>query len=144
MDAETAVFDELNAKKLEQDKKREEIMENFEAEIKPNLENALRELLQQDAGGKLLVDKSLNIEYENAVQRVRDHLKNMEIDELALLIITLDSCNVEMRKSLSLEEQCIYFVYLITTYMFDNLVSSSSLLRHAHHFNFSFIHFPFV
>lgn len=119
-------------------------MEHFEAEIKPNLENALRELLQQDADGNLLVDKSLNIEYENAVQRVRDHLKNMEIDELALLIITLDACNVEMRKSLSLEEQCIYFVYLITTYMFDNLVSSPPLPQHARHFNFSSIHFPFT
>lgn len=123
MEAETASFEALNAKKLEQDKNRDEIMRDFEADIKPQLQTALQDLLRQDAEGKLLLDKSMHLEYENAVQRVREHLKNMEIDELALLIITLDVCNNEMRKTLSLEEQCIYFVYLITTYMFDNLVS---------------------
>lgn len=101
-------------------------MLDFEENIKPQLQTALRELLQQDAAGKLRLDKTLpmNIEYENAVQRVRDHLKNAETDELALLIITLDACNNEIRKKLSLDEQCVYFAYLITTYMFDNLVSA--------------------
>lgn len=123
LEAETATFEALNAKKLEQDKNRDETMQNFEAEVKPQLQTALQELLQKDADGQLVLEQSLNLEHDNAVQRVRDHLKNMEIDELALLIMTLDACNIEMRKTLSLEEQCIYFIYLITTYMFDNLVS---------------------
>lgn len=118
------MFDELNAKKLEQDKTRDEITKHFNEEIKPQLETALKELIKKDSEGNLVLDKSLNMEYENAVQRVREHLKKMEIEELARLIIVLDACNNEMRKELSLEEQCIYFVYLVTTYMFDNLVSS--------------------
>lgn len=124
--AETAIFEELSAKKLEQDQKRTEMMEHFEAEIKPQLQAALEELLRQDAAGTLQLDQTVptNMEHENAVQRVRDHLNNMEIDALAQLIITLDACNNEMRRKLKLEEQCIYFMYLISTYMFDNLVSS--------------------
>lgn len=107
-------------------------MQNFEAEIKPQLHTALQELLQKEADGQQMLENSLHIDYENAVQRVRDHLKNMEIVELAQLIISLDACNVEMRKAFSLEEKCIYFIYLITTYMFDNLVRTPSGRQHAH------------
>lgn len=108
------------------------MMQNFEAEIKPQLQTALQELLQKEAEGQQMLENSLHIDYENAVQRVRDHLKNMEIVELAQLIIALDACNVEMRKAFSLEEKCIYFIYLITTYMFDNLVSSPSGRQNAY------------
>lgn len=113
----------MRAKKLEQDRKRVEFMEHFEIQIKTRLTTTLQELLQRDVAGQLAIGIPTRCEQENAVQKIRNHLKNMEIDELAMLIITLDACNNEMRRRLTLEEQCIYFIYLITTYMFDDLVS---------------------
>lgn len=120
MTTEKARYDELCEKKLEQDQTRAVVENEFKDEIKPQLQIVLDQLLLLDSKGELTLDT--NVDIENPVQSVRDHLKNREIEQLGKLIMVLDSCNDEIRKKLSLEEQRIYFEYLITTYLFDNMV----------------------
>lgn len=106
---------------LEEDRNRDDAIRVFEEEVKPELSIILKEMIEKDMEGELVLAEA--VPAENAVQSVRDHLENREYEELARLIITLDSFNNETRKTLSIGEQCMYFEFLIKTYMFDHTVS---------------------
>lgn len=107
---------------LDQEKNREEIIRQFEEECKPALEPILRELLAIDCASDIDED---TVNKENVVERVRDHLMNKEYKEVAQLIIPLDYVNRETRRAMPIQNQCLYFLFLLNSYLFNDYVSNS-------------------
>lgn len=117
---EEAKLDEVRAKIIDQEKLHNEAKAKFNAEYKPQVYPILQELLANEDKSK----PAEEIDTENAVERVRVHLNKLEFNNVCELIIQLDACNREKRAAMSIEDQCQYFLFLLSSYLYTDYVSS--------------------
>lgn len=119
----------IREKFLEQEKQKDDINADYQARCVPALEPILTDLLNEQqrnidsmahTNG---VANNTDEDSEQRVQRIRTLLKDGEFETVARYIIQLDACNLEMRKTMSVEDQVLYFKVLLNSYLFDDYVS---------------------
>lgn len=121
---------------MEQERTHTDVNDDFRERCVPSLEPILIEMLTEEQNR---IDKvQTNGTYdgdedsEQRVQRVRDLLKLGEFETLARYIIRLDVGNKEKRETMQIEEQVLYFVVLLNSYLFDDYVSYIGFLLVLH------------
>lgn len=126
MNVETEKARVIREKLLEQEKLQSEVNEDFRDRCATALTPILTDLLgdQLDNIDRVTQNGVPDGTPEERVQKVRDLLKNGEFDTVARYIVQLDAFNVEMRKTMPINEQVLYFIVLLNSYLFDDYVSS--------------------
>lgn len=117
----------IREKLAKQESMQIEMNEDFENRCVGPLTTILEKLLaERQAHMNAVTTNGMDTETsEQRVQKVRDLLKNGEFDTLALYIIKLDNeaGHDEALRALPLNEQVMYFIVLLNSYMFDEFVS---------------------
>lgn len=116
----------IREKLLEQEQSTEGINKDFRDRCVPALEPIFTEMLsaeQNRIDNVVTNGQSSEESSENRVKKIRDLLKRGEFDALANYLIELDRFNIEKRNALPIEEQVIYFMVLVNSYLFDDYVS---------------------
>lgn len=118
----------IREKAREQNRKHDETLLFYDEHCAPQLEEIFKEILkdEQQTNALLADGKNMNTtESGEHVQMIRDHLKNRQFDQVAQYIIQVDGkVGHELQwKSMHLDEQMMYFVTLLKTYLFDDYVS---------------------
>lgn len=116
----------IREKLLEQEKLQTDVNEDFRTRCVPALTQLLTDILaeQQENIDKVTTNGGLpEGSPEERVQKVRDLLKTGDFDTLARYIVLLDGCNLETRKTMPINEQVLYFIVLLNSYLFDDYVS---------------------
>lgn len=62
---------------------------------------------------------------EKRVQNIRNLLRDGDFEKACRTIIKLDVCNKEAREQMPLQQQILFFVVLLNSYLFDDYVSLS-------------------
>lgn len=118
----------IREKMAEQEKQEEAINEDFRMRCAPELTTYLTNVLEEQVTNiDNVIPNGVSNENETSeqrVQRVRDLLKNGEFETVARYIIKLDEFNAETRKTMATNEQVMYFIVLLNSYLFDDYVSS--------------------
>lgn len=121
----------IREKFLEQEKQKDDINDDFQTRCVPALTPILEDLLNEQqkniengvhTNGVATHDDE---DSEQRVQRIRTLLKDGEFETVAKYIIQLDACNLETRKTMSVDDQVLYFKVLLNSYLFDDYVSVS-------------------
>lgn len=118
----------IREKLLEQEGRADEINNDFRDRCIPALNPIFREILMEELNQIDNVTTN-GLHYngeessEDRINKIRDLLKKGQFDALANYIIELDRVNIEKRKTLPIDEQVIYFMVLVNSYLFDDYVS---------------------
>ena len=56
----------------------------------------------------------------NAVERIRTFLTNRDYRQAVELVVKFDAVNREMRIEMQFDQQCLYFLVLLKSYLFNN------------------------
>lgn len=121
----------IREKFLEQEKQKEDINDDYQSRCAPALQPILEDLLneqQKNIDNLVHTNGVANDEDEDSeqrVQRIRTLLKDGEFDTVSRYIIKLDACNLETRKTMTVDEQVLYFKVLLNSYLFDDYVSAA-------------------
>lgn len=118
----------IREKFLEQEKRKNDIDDDFQSRCVPALTPILEDLLNEQQKN---IDTMVNAngvanddeDSEQRVQRIRNLLKDGDFETVARYIIKLDVCNLEMRKTMPVADQVLYFKVLLHSYLFDDYVS---------------------
>lgn len=120
----------IREKFLEQEKRKDDVNDDYQIRCIPALEPILEELIKEQqrnitngvhTNGVATDDD--DEDSEQRVQRIRTLLKDGDFQTVARYIIQLDACNLETRKTMSVEDQLLYFKVLLNSYLFDDYVS---------------------
>lgn len=110
----------------QQEAKRADIDEDFKTRCIPELEVILEKLLTDEQAG---VQMNMNGIYddqddaEKRVQNIRNLLRDGDFEQACRTIIKLDVCNKEAREKMPLQQQILFFIVLLNTYLYDDYVS---------------------
>lgn len=123
----------IREKFKDQESRKDDINNDFEDRCVPPLIPILTQLLNEQQRNIDTVATTNGVlddgeTSEQRVQRIRDMLKDGEFDAVARYIIKLDACNLEMRKTMPIGEQVLYFKILLNSYLFDDYVSVLRLI----------------
>lgn len=114
----------LREKQMEQERTQNDVNDDYRDRCIPALQPILAEILtNQEKGGVQTNGFDEDESSEQRVQKVRDLLKSGEFDRVAHYIVQLDACNIEKRATMAVNEQVLYFVVLLNSYLFDDFVS---------------------
>lgn len=125
-------MDVIREKAREQYRSHDETQLFYDEQCAPQLDDIFRAILSDEQRTNALLNEGKNIntaESSERIQAIRDHLKNGNFDQVAQYIIQLDGkVGHELQwKSMNINEQALYFVTLLKTYLFDDFVSESQL-----------------
>lgn len=128
LNMEKKKMDEIREKARQQLRNHNETQSFYDEHCAPQLEGIFRSILSDEQRtNTLLADgKKINTTESNEhVQAIRDHLKNEKLDEVAQFIIQLDGKvgHELVWKAMQINEQVLYFVTLLKSYLFDDFVS---------------------
>lgn len=108
-----------------------ELAVDYSNRCEPRLVPILTEILSDAARTDSLIANCQDdqIDSDERIQNIRDMLKNGQFTDVAEYIIRLDAQvgHHDEWKSLEVKEQVLYFVMLLKSYLFDDLVS-----KHVH------------
>lgn len=119
----------IREKFLEQEKRKDDVNDDYQSRCAPALQPILEDLLNEQQRN---IDNMVHTngvanddddDSEQRVQRIRDLLKDGEFETVSRYIIQLDACNLEMRKTMTVDAQVLYFKVLLNSYLFDDYVS---------------------
>lgn len=118
----------IREKFLDQEKKKDDVNEDFQNRCVPALAPILEDMLmeQQKNIDAMVCTNGVATDDEDSeqrIQRIRTLLKDGEFEAVARYIIQLDMCNLETRKTMSIEQQVLYFKVLLNSYLFNDYVS---------------------
>lgn len=65
-----------------------------------------------------------NVDHTDSVERIRKFLEDGEFGQACKLVIKLDGVNFERRRAMPIEEQVMYYLVLLQSYLFNNYVSA--------------------
>lgn len=116
----------IREKQMEQEKTQPDVIADYRDRCVPALEEILKEILTEEQNridnvqtNGLDPDETS----EQRVQKIRNLLERGDFDTVARYIVVLDECNKETRSQLPIQEQVLYFVVLLNSYLFDDFVS---------------------
>lgn len=115
----------IREKLVQQQQMQDEVNSDFHTRCAPALTQILTDLLSEQLENiDAITTNGMDDETsEQRVQKVRDLLKSGDFETLAPYIVKLDACNLETRKTMPINEQVLYFIVLLNSYMFDDYVS---------------------
>lgn len=122
----------IREKEMKEERKRAELSADFRIRCGPLLEPILTEIL---TARQNQVDNALTNGFNEdetpaeRVEKIRNLLKRGDFNAVARYIIILDGCNDETRNRLPINEQVLYFIVLLNTYLFDNFVSHFLIIK---------------
>lgn len=131
---EKSKYQMIREKAREQYRNHDETALFYDEQCAPQLIEILKTILTDDEQTNALLADGRNMNLDEPaehIQAIRDRLKNGNFNEVAQYIINLDG-KVEHEnswKSLSVDEQSLYFVTLLRTYLFDDFVSESASIK---------------
>lgn len=128
LDFEQKKMDVIREKSREQYRRHDETQLFYDEQCAPQLTEIFGTILSDEQRTNALLNegKSINTaESGERIQAIRDHLKSGNFDQVAEYIIQLDGkVGHELEwKSMNINEQTLYFVTLLKTYLFDDFVS---------------------
>lgn len=131
-----------------QEAKREHIDEDFQTRCVPELEVILEKLLTDEQAGVRMNMNGIYDDQDDAekrVQNIRNLLRDGDFEQACRTIIKLDVCNKEAREKMPLQQQILFLIVLLNSYLYDDYVSLSHKAakfvgNNSHHPSFS-IHF---
>lgn len=112
----------------EQEAKREDIDEDFKTRCIPEFEVILEKLLTDEQAGVQMNMNGIYDDQEDAekrVQNIRNLLRDGDFEQACRTIIKLDLCNKEAREKMPLQQQIIFLIVLLNSYLYDDYVSLS-------------------
>lgn len=123
-------MEEIREKAREQYRNHDETQLFYDEQCAPQLDKIFRAILSDEQRTNTLLADGKNIdttESSERVQAIRDNLKNRNFDQVAQYIIQLDGKvgHELVWRSMNINEQALYFVTLLKTYLFDDFVSES-------------------
>lgn len=123
-------MDEIREKAREQYRNHDDTQLFYDEQCAPQLDEIFRSILSDEQRTNTLLAGGKNIdttESSERVQTIRDDLKNRNFDQVAQYIIQLDGKvgHELVWRSMNINEQALYFVTLLKTYLFDDFVSES-------------------
>lgn len=100
----------------------------YDEQCAPQLVEIFTAILKDDKRTNALLADGKNMNTDEPgehIQTIRDHLKNGDLKEVAEYIINLDGKvgHENSWRPLRVDEQALYFVTLLKTYLFDDFVS---------------------
>lgn len=114
------------AKYNEQEARREDIDEDFKTRCIPELEVVLEKILTDQQAGVQMNMNGIYDDEDDAVKRVqnmRNLLRDGDFEQACRTIIKLDQCNKEAREKMPLEQQILFLIVLLNSYLYDDYVS---------------------
>lgn len=127
LEEETEKMDRIRAKRAKQERSKNDILSDYIDRCIPELDPILTGILNDEKQVKSLITSAKidETESEQWVQQIRQFLKNGQFTDVALYIIKLDALvgQYDKWKTLRINEQVLYFVTLLQTYLFDDYVS---------------------
>lgn len=126
-------MDVIREKSREQYRSHDETQSFYDDQCVPQLNDIFHSILSDEQRTNALLADGRNIntsESSERVQAIRDLLKNGNLDQVAEYIIQLDGkVGHELEwKKMNVNEQILYFVTLLRTYLFDDFVSKSQYM----------------
>lgn len=97
--------------------------DDFQTNFVPGVTPFLADFLSEEQN---LTNGNHTNEDEDAGQRVkkiRDLIKAAEFEAVARYIIKLDYCNIDQRRTMPVNDQVLYFIMLLNSYLFNDYVS---------------------
>ena len=128
MNREKDVLREIREKSRDQYRNQDDILADYTERCIPDLERILTKILSDPAQVDSLTNSQNGIDDNDAetrVDKVRNYLQHGNFIEVAKYIIQLDSLvgHQDKWKCMRVNEQVLYFITLLRTYLFDDYVS---------------------
>lgn len=117
-------MDIIRKKRAEQEESREDIEHDFEHRCMGPLKEILDRLLSDEQNG-IAPQNGIDMDEdsEKRVERIRNLIKTGDFETVSRMIIYLDKGNLDARKEMPHDNQVLYFVVLLNSYLMDNYVS---------------------
>lgn len=130
LNSEIAHMDEVRDMAREQYRSHNETITFYDNNCAPKLEEIFKTILKNEQLMNALLAEGKNAdatEPNERIQAIRDNLKEENFNHVAEYIIKLHGMvdHGDQWKSMNVDEQAIYFVTLLKTYLFDDFVSKS-------------------
>lgn len=121
-------YEVIRDKSREQYRSHDETTLFYDEHCAPELSKIFKSILCDESRTNALLADGKNMNTDESTTRIRgirDLLKNGRLDKVAQYIINLDGKvgHENMWKTMRVEEQVMYFVTLLKTYLFDDFVS---------------------
>lgn len=81
-------------------------------------------MTDEESGVQMNMNGILNQDdAEKRVQNIRNLLRDGNFEQACRTIITLDVCNKEVREKMPLQQQILFFIVLLNSYLYNDYVS---------------------
>lgn len=106
------------------------ISTDYETRCFPQLHRILKDILsnkQQIAALQASCNAVINVESSERVRLIREYLRDGQFENAVRYVIQLDSLVGHQNEweAMTVDEQTLYFVALLRTYLFDDFVSTN-------------------